>query len=224
MPAHSWKLAVFDMAGTTVALNNPVPAAFRIAFERCGVHLNDSEVAAVRGRSKLEAITLLLRAHNKSDYHPQQVLAEFEAALLTALENEGVQSIDGAEATFSALRTNGCAVALSTGFNRPLADYLVMRRAWGNLVDFTVTNSEVAAGRPAPDLIHHAMALAGVKNPEQVVAIGDTTADLEAGCHARVGLNVGVLSGAHSKSRLSKSGPDRLISSVAVLPAVLGLR
>jgi beta-phosphoglucomutase-like phosphatase (HAD superfamily) len=49
-------LVVLDMAGTTIAATDQVPAAMIAAFARAGLRLEPSNVAALRGRSKREAI------------------------------------------------------------------------------------------------------------------------------------------------------------------------
>lgn len=53
------RLAGFDMIGPTVTPGGEVPRAFRGAFQKVGVALNDEAVAAVRGRSKQDAIAYL---------------------------------------------------------------------------------------------------------------------------------------------------------------------
>jgi phosphoglycolate phosphatase-like HAD superfamily hydrolase len=55
----------------------------------------------------------------------------------------------------------------------------------------------------------------------QVGAVGDTVLDLQAGYNAGVALNVGVLSGAHARSKLAAEPHTHLIASVADLPALI---
>jgi phosphoglycolate phosphatase-like HAD superfamily hydrolase len=81
-----------------------------------------------------------------------------------------------------------------------------------------VTGEDVKAGRPAPDLIHAAMALADVDDPGSVLVAGDTVADLEAAARAQVGCCVGVLSGAHSRDRLESRPHTVILESIAYLP------
>ena len=76
-------------------------------------------------------------------------------------------------------------------------------------------------GRPAPYLIFQAMAATGADCVHRVGAVGDTTLDLQAGYNAGVKLNIGALSGAHDRARLSAQRHTHLIASVAQLPRLL---
>jgi len=54
----------------------------------------------------------------------------------------------------------------------------------------------------------------------QVMCVGDTVLDLQAGRHAGARYVVGVLSGAHKKAQLEKEPHTHLIASVAALPSM----
>ena len=69
-------------------------------------------------------------------------------------------------------------VVLNTGFDRLLTTHLLGVLGWTSLADAVVCGDEVAEGRPAPDLILRAMALAGIAEARTVANVGDTTLDL----------------------------------------------
>ncbi|MGH7471688.1 MAG: HAD hydrolase-like protein [Longimicrobiales bacterium] len=81
-----------------------------------------------------------------------------------------------------------------------------------------VCDDDVAAGRPAPDLIERAMQLAGITDPAEVLVAGDTSADLLAAANARVGWIVGVLSGAHARAHLELHAHSAILPTIADLP------
>ena len=56
-------LVVFDLAGTTLRVGDYVTGAFRQAFKESGVMLKSEEINAIRGRSKREALAILLQRH-----------------------------------------------------------------------------------------------------------------------------------------------------------------
>ena len=99
----------------------------------------------------------------------------------------------------------------------PVWATLMAALAWQDAVDTVVCGDDVASGRPAPDLIHEAMANVGVTEPLQVATVGDTSLDLEAGAAAGVGWNIGVLSGAHGRDALERSPHTHILGSVADL-------
>lgn len=221
MDRGSLKLAVLDMAGTTVAMADVVAAAMEGAFERFGLRLPADAVAGIRGRSKKEAVRELvagLDAAARPAGLGDQVYDAFRQ-LLGAHCARGVAPVPGAVETMQWLRSRGVKVVLTTGFDRELADLILATLGWGPaLVDAVVCADEVARGRPAPDLIFRAMALTGVSEADAVAVVGDTSADLLAAASAKAGWIVGVLSGAHPREELVGHPHSVLLKSIADLP------
>lgn len=216
-------LVVFDMAGTTVRASDQVPAAFQEAFEQVGVTLSDGEIQSVRGRSKREAISELLTRHlNAEDERRlgRGVYSNFQRILIERYEEHGVEPVDGADETFAWLKTQNVKVALSTGFDRAVADLLIQMIGWDKSMEVVVCSEDVARGRPAPYLIFRAMERTGCECIHRVAAVGDTVSDLQAAFNAGVGWNIGVLSGAHSETQLKSCPHSEIIASVKELPSV----
>ena len=148
------------------------------------------------------------------------MLGAFQQHLAAAIAAGAVRPIPGAAATFGWLRSRGVELALATGFDRDTTTRLLAALGWESAARVVVCGDDVARGRPAPDLIRHAMAAVGERDPLRVAAVGDTTADLAAGAAAGVGWNVGVSTGAHSRERLAAAPHTHLIASVADLPGL----
>jgi phosphonatase-like hydrolase len=221
MPIPS--LVVFDMAGTTIQASDPVPGAFHQAFQGVGVGLPPDAIASVRGKSKREAILDLLTGHlGERDGPPlvEPVYADFQRILTATFEKDGVSPIEGAGDTFAWLRSRDARVALTTGFDRDLAEMLVRNVGWQDAVDALVCNADVPRGRPAPYLIFTAMQRTGVDSVHDVAVVGDTVSDLESARNAGVAWSIGVLSGAHSAEQLNACPHTAIIDSVKNLPAV----
>lgn len=220
-------LVVFDMIGTTVAAGDGIPAAFERALDAAGVRLTPEDIQSIRGRSKVDAIGELLTTHQgESAAHEktQAVYKAFKQILLDSYRAEPVVPIAGASKALEWCQSNGIAVALTTGFDRDLATLLVDRLDWSQTIDTLVCNDDVAAGRPAPDLILAAMQRLDLIDVARVASVGDTVSDLQAGANAGTGFNIGVLSGAHSLEQLQRAPHTALIASVAELPALLSAR
>ena len=214
-------LVVLDMAGTTVEDAGQVPAAFTAALAEHGIALTPEQVSAVRGASKRQAIAELVEAHGGPGVrgHANAVYAAFRSHLERRFA-QGVRPLDGAAGTIAWLRERGVRVALTTGFDRDITDLLLRALAWRGAVDAVVCGDEVPRGRPAPYLIFRAMEATGVDSVHHVASVGDTALDLRAGHNAGVRLNVGVLSGAHTRAQLEREPHTHLLPSVADLPAL----
>jgi phosphonatase-like hydrolase len=216
------RLAVCDMVGTTVAAGDEVPAAFRAAFAEVGVDLSDDDVRDVRGRSKREGIAALIDRRlpglDDPDATARAVHAHFVELLGSRYEAES-RPVPGALATLRRLKERGARVVLTTGLDRRTSERVSRRLGWEWAgLDGVLTGDDVRRGRPAPDLIHAAMALVGERSPESVVVVGDTTSDLEAAASARVRWNVGVLSGAHTHAQLAACPHSAILDDVTRLP------
>lgn len=209
-------LVIFDMAGTTVEDRGQVPAAFAETLAANGITLSPDEITRVRGASKREAIRRLLPDGTNTDV--DRVFAEFRKNLARTYAARGVDAIAGAAEVFNELRRRTVKVALTTGFDRDTALLLLSAVGWTRAtVDVVVCGDDVAAGRPAPDMIVLAMRLAGVTDPSRVANVGDTALDLESAARAGVKWNIGVLSGAHAKEALERAPHTHLVDSVADL-------
>lgn len=207
------RLVVFDMAGTTVEDGGQVPAAFTASLAAHGIVVTPEQISRVRGASKRQAIRALAGGNEEA----ARIYAAFQQDLAARYQTEGVKAIAGAANVLAALRARGVKVALTTGFDRDITALLMAALAWQDAVDTVVCGDDVASGRPAPDLIHQAMANVGVTEPSQVATVGDTSLDLEAGAAAGVGWNIGVLSGAHGRDALERSPHTHILGSVADL-------
>lgn len=216
-------LVVLDLVGTTVQADDAVPRAFAEAVAAEGLTLTAAQIQAVRGATKRLALAQLLP---EGPGHPRRVeraYGRFQARLRAAYAPGTVAEVPGAEAAIARLRAAGVKVALNTGFDRALTTHLLDALGWGEIADVVVCGDDVAAGRPAPNLIQRAMTAAGVDAPDRVANVGDTALDLRAGAAAGVRWNIGVWSGAHDRTTLEAAPHTHLCASVADVPALVGI-
>lgn len=214
-------LMVFDMAGTTIEAGHFVAGAFRQAFEQEGIQLSDTQIRSVRGRSKTDAIHELLKQHAGEQVAQQrcsEVHQRFRQRLLGAYSEHGISAIKGAGTTFGWLKKKNIPIALTTGFDRELAELLCRLAGWAGTIDALVSGSDVAHGRPAPDLVFAAMAQTGCTDATDVAVVGDTVSDIRSAKAAGAGWAIAVLTGAHGQDRLAAESPSVMLESVADLP------
>ncbi|BCW57900.1 phosphonatase-like hydrolase [Arthrobacter sp. StoSoilB20] len=220
------KLVACDMAGTTIDEHGDVYVALARCVEETGVATTPEAVQQWMGADKVEAITALIEAGGGAAT-PQVVAAafkRFKELLVEFYDANPPVALEGVEDAFRELRRQGVKVALTTGFSRDVAEPLLARLGWSadddNLLDAVVCSDEVAAGRPAPHMIHRAMELTGVQDVRAVLAAGDTVNDLAAANNAGV-TAVGVLTGKLGREDLAVHPHHHILDGVKDIPALL---
>ena len=216
-------LVVFDLAGTTLRVGDYVTGAFRRAFKESGVMLKSEEINAIRGRSKREALAILLQRHlgSQSAIRTESVYQTFQELLRQYVSEQGVKTISGARKIIGWLKDRDVLIALNTGIDRHIASLMLDSISWSGIADAMVCGDDVNRGRPAPDLILKAMELTGCNDASRVLAVSDTCYDMQAAHNAGV-LAIGVLSGASNEKQLRACPHYAVIPSVADLQEVLG--
>lgn len=219
-----FKLAIFDMAGTTVDDRDEVYRVLREATEREGAVYTDAQFQEWMGTEKKWAIRNLLQIGGVTvtDELVEKAWAWFQAELRRTYAEQPPVALDGVEQALADLRSQGVRVGLTTGFSREIADIILESMGWGvgiNL-DASVTADRVAHGRPEPDMILEVMKLTGVMETSQVISAGDTTADIHSAQAAGV-TSVGVLTGHLSPETFAELGADHILPSAAEIVDVL---
>jgi phosphoglycolate phosphatase len=217
------RLACLDMAGTTVADDGLVLAAFSAALDALQVEAaGDRErmtryVVDTMGESKITVFRALFPGDEET---AQEGNAAFESAYSTRISL--TRALPGAVETFARLRASGVRVALTTGFARATADALLEHLGWRELIDLSLTPGDVGGrGRPHPDMILAAAARLADDEPRAVAVLGDTTSDIRSGVAAGAVLVAGVLTGAHDRPALLEAGATHVLDHVAQLPALI---
>jgi len=222
----AYLLAALDMAGTTVDEGGLVYSAVEAAVaEAVGGPIPAELMVQWKGTSKEEAIAGLLRAMGSDDSHAQvlKVYDVFAGKLEEAYGRTPPAPIAGVLEMFETLRRAGVKVALQTGYAAPVANSIMTGLGWtvGESVDALVTSDTVAASRPAPYLVFHAMEATGVRDVRRVLTAGDTPNDLAAGMNAGAGFVVGVTTGSFTRSQLEAEPHTHILDSAAALPTLL---
>ncbi|WP_350270183.1 phosphonatase-like hydrolase [Brevibacterium sp. CBA3109] len=218
------ELAIFDMAGTTIDDRDEVYRVLREATEREGANYTDQVFQKWMGTEKKWAIENLLRLGGvdvDAKLH-EKTWEWFRQELRRTYTDNAPKPLPGVEEALTTLREQGIKVALTTGFAREIADLIFASMGWeqGETFDASSCGDEVAAGRPAPDMIQTVMAELGVEDRAAVVSVGDTSADVQSALRAGV-TSVGVLTGHLSRKDFETEGAHLVLDSAAGLPDAL---
>jgi phosphonatase-like hydrolase len=220
------KLVIFDIGGTIIEDNGEVIDAFSTALEKNGLRATRHELTELKGASKRDVITRFVeRQWGKEDPGNETRIAnayrDFKSDLESKFSNGGVKPIRGATATFAWLKARDILCATTTGFYRSVTDLILKTAGWQNTFGANICGDDVKEGRPAPDMIFRAMEATGITNKAEVLNVGDTRLDLQAGKRAGVLGVIGVLTGIHKEDRLRPESPSHLIPSVADIPSLI---
>jgi phosphonatase-like hydrolase len=225
-PTEPIRLAVLDMAGTTVRDDGLVTTAFLAALDHIGIPVDDPAIAGhleyvrqTMGQPKIVVFRGLLGDEDRA----QTATAAFEHAVADAVRGGGVEPITGAETAFEAMRSAGIAICLTTGFSAPTQALIVESLGWADLVDLTLAPGPGVRGRPYPDLALHALMLLEIDDVRSLAVAGDTANDLLAGWRSGAGIVAGVLTGAHGRTELEAAPHTHVLDSIADLPGAIGL-
>jgi len=217
------RLAVLDMAGTTVADDGLVETAFGAALTTAGVtegsarepelwqHIRDT-----MGQSKIE----VFRAVFDEDTAQRANLA-FEGSYLEQIDAGRAVPLPGAVEAIQALRSAGVLVTLTTGFSRETQQRLVTALGWDELADLVLCPEDAGRGRPYPDMVLTALLRLRVDDVAQIAVAGDTASDIRTGRSAGASVVAGVLTGAHDGPTLHAAGATHVLTSIADLPDLL---
>ena len=220
------KLAVFDMAGTTIHDENNVAKAFQSSLNIHGYpSVTLQEANEKMGYSKPQAIRELLEIHEPdtakiTDQLIDKIHTDFVAGMLNYYATDpAIRAVEDAEMVFDALHAMGIKVGLDTGFSRDITDIILKRVGWdqGNYIDASAASDEVPQGRPSPFMIQKIMAELGINDPHQVIKIGDTEVDINEGHNAGCLMSIGVTSGVFSAEELLPHHPTYLVESLTEL-------
>lgn len=209
------KLAVFDMAGTTVRDQDNVHQALINAMAYFGYAVAREAANEVMGYPKPIAIRRLLEARHAGLEKLDDIYARFLMEMDTYYRTSpDVAPAPFAEETFERLRAQGIKVALDTGFARQIVETILQRLNWSDKIDAWVASDMTPRGRPYEDMIRFLMAQTGVTDPLEVAKIGDTHADIQEGRNAGVALNIAITSGAFTREALAEEHPTHLAANL----------
>jgi phosphoglycolate phosphatase len=227
MQSRSIQLAVVDMAGTTVADDGLVLAAFDAAATAAGLAESGAErdearryVIDTMGQSKITVFRALFGTEELA----QHANAEFERTYAALIDEGKAAPIDGAAQAITRLREAGVRVALSTGFSGTTQEKLLAALGWQSLADLVIAPGDGVRGRPYPDLILTALMRLDVDSVRNVAVLGDTSSDVESALRAGASIAAGTLTGAHDERQLRNAGATHVVASVTefadlILPA-----
>ena len=187
------ELAVFDVAGTTAKDDGLVVEAFTAAAVAMGVERETAQMSAmvdyVQATMGQRKIDVFLHLFDQNLEKAELAHEHFVQAYQDLTRQGALEEFEGVSEMFHELRAQGIGIAITTGFPREILDPIIDSLGWRELIDVSVAASEVAAGRPAPDMILRSLEMYnlltnGNYSVKNVVVLGDTMSDMQSGVAA----------------------------------------
>ncbi|GGJ10182.1 phosphonoacetaldehyde hydrolase [Neoroseomonas lacus] len=250
------KAVIVDWAGTVLDHGSRAPmGAFVEAFARMGVAISITDARGPMGMAKRDHIRLVgtapavaaaWRAKHGKDFDEAAIDAIFdifEPVNVAAVEAHSAL-IPGAKAALDWCAGRGIRIGSTTDYTRPIMERLApLAAAQGFVPEVMVCAGDLAAGRPAPLQMWHAMSAMGVWPASAVVKLDDTPPGIgearAAGCWAvglslsgnMAGLSAAELAALEPSARealrreatetLLRAGAHLVVDSIAELPDVI---
>lgn len=223
------KLALFDLAGTSITDNNDVARVFIQTLHDYSIHCSIEEINTVMGIPKRIAITTLI--DNQSIVHninKNELIDNIYRSFIKNMKEhytsiQPVTSIHNIESVFTELYNQGIMIYFDTGFPREIADIIIDLVGWKNYDWYTgvITADDVENGRPAPDMVYEAMRICSIESSDAIVKIGDTPSDMKEGVSAGCAAIIGVTYGSHSAEDLMNSGSTHIAHNTTELSTII---
>jgi len=239
MSAHKIKLAVFDLAGTTIRDDHGVRDCLHQAAREFNLQTTPDEIQLHMGTNKIHLYQFLIAKAQGAkvefrDFEKMESPETLEFAtkifhryeeIMIAYYRREVLEIPGAADTFRWCHAHDIKVATGTGFHRQITEAIMDGLGWlrDGLVDLAVDVEHTPnhRGRPAPFMIFHAMRELDVQSVHEVIKIGDTPADMLEGHNAGCRGIIGVLSGPLPVTAWGVYRHTHVIPSVKELPQLI---
>jgi HAD superfamily hydrolase (TIGR01509 family) len=208
------EVVIFDMDGVLVDSEPFGFEALRRVMARYGLGYSEEENAEFLGRTTLESCRILKARHALPD--AAEILADFYIEGMLAQIAAGPIPMPGVPDVLERVRAGGYRLALASSAEVRVIQANLTALALGSLFEAVVSGTQVARGKPAPDVFLAAAARLAVA-PDRCLVIEDSRNGLLAAKAA--GMTCAVVPCAHTRHQDFREADHRLTA----LPELLAL-
>lgn len=115
---------------------------------------------------------------------------------------------------FSNIRYNGIKIVLNTSYSSEIQEKIINKLGLNNYIDDYISSHNMLKGKTEPLIIQELMKRSNIKNPNQVIKIGDSIYDMFEGKNAKCNTTIGVLTGINNEKELIDSGSDLILNNI----------
>jgi len=211
------KLLVLDCDGTLVDSQTAIVETMQAAFAANGVARPEpGDIRHIVGLDLVEAIGLLSPKLGPSTHLKISDSYRSHAGVKRNDQSWDEPLYPGTLEAINGLNAAGWLMGVATGKSRAGLD-LVLNKYEISHHFCTLQTSDVAAGKPRPDMLERALAESGA-DASRAVMVGDTSYDMEMAVNANIHA-IGIGWGYHSAEALISAGASLVIERFDQLPA-----
>jgi phosphonatase-like hydrolase len=216
MEIRKFDFVLFDLIGTTVRDTDRGESLILDSFHKAiisnGFQVSIEEINQQRGKSKKEAIKILLEKFKLNNKLIDKIYNDFMGFLNSSINN--FKEINGAGKLFEMLKGKGVKIGIGSGLPLEFMLSLVRHVGWQlEMFEYIGSSENLGKGRPDPIMIFDSMAKLNIIIKEKVLKVGDTIVDIQEGKNAGV-VTAGVLSGTQGRETLEKHNPDYIFKDI----------
>ena len=177
------RAVLLDIDGTLIDSNDLHARAWKQAFDEFNV---ETDAAVIRRAIGMGGDQLMPQVSGVEETSPlgEQIAARRQEIFWKDLLPQ-VKPLDGSGRLVEALKKRGLTVVAATSASADEVKQLLQIAGVRDMLDGDVTKDDAEQSKPAPDIVHAALAKAGVP-PLEAIMIGDTPYDIEAAERAGV--------------------------------------
>ena len=181
---------IYDLAGTLCDRYSLSPVLSLIeAFKQDNISITMKEARMFMGLDKRVHITKTLelphikaQCMNNNIHNPNVIYDHYKKVQIDTLITDAV---DGAVYATNVVKRLGLKNGVTTGYSTDVSSVVLESlRKQNVIIDNLVSSDEVKFGRPYPYMIFRCLENMEIENPNTVIKIGDTIADIHEGLNA----------------------------------------
>ncbi len=211
------KLIIYDLDGTLIDSKEAIVETFNRVVEELGEEACPAD--AIMEMIGLPLTEMFKKVLPEEKHEKIQACWDRFVVIYADVGSRKTHILPGVEETLKHFKGAGYLQSIATTKRGDVASQLLGTLGLRGYFDLVLGINDVAAPKPAPDIINLTLKRLDVK-PQESVLVEDTTIGLEAGKKAGVH-TIGVTTGTHNREKLATLNPNYIVDGLKELTRLL---
>lgn len=209
------RAVLFDLDGTLIDTNDMHVLAWEEAFASIGAHFDRKVIHDQIGKGTDMLVPALLPDLGTTE---ERRLGAMQSAIFKAKYLDRAKPFPGAQDLLARVHAAGLRIVLASSAAQAEIDHYCDLLGAKSMIDATTSADDVKRTKPAPDIFATALDKVTPLKPEEVLIVGDTPYDVEAGAKCGIA-TLALRSGKFADQALHEAGALAIYDDVAALLA-----